>query len=203
MDKASSYEKEKLEERLAKLVGGIAVIHVGAATEAEMKEKKERVEDALHATKAAVAEGIVPGGGVALIRAAKALDSVKLEGDEAIAISILKKAIFAPAIAIANNCGKQGDVIAEKIQENKDGYGYNGLTDTFSDLIKDGVVDPVLVTKSALLHAASVAGLLLTISAMITDKPEQKKNDAPDMGGGMPGMGGMGGMGGMPGMGMM
>lgn len=200
MMNASDYEKEKLEERLAKLQGGVAVIHVGAPTESEMKEKKARVEDALHATKAAVFEGIVPGGGVALIRASSALDKLKLKGDEAIGLEIIKKATFAPAIAIADNCGKQGNLIAEKISEEKGAYGYNGLTDTFSDLLKDGVVDPVLVTKSALKHASSISALLLTISAMVTDKPEPKKNSAEP---GMDPMGGMGGMGGMPGMGMM
>jgi chaperonin GroEL len=200
MKNASDYEKEKLEERLAKLKGGVAVIHVGAATESEMKEKKARVEDALHATKAAVSEGIVPGGGVALIRASSALDSLKLKGDEAIGAAMIQKAACAPAAAIANNCGKQGDVIVEKIKETKGATGYNGITDSFSDLIKDGVIDPVLVTKSALRHAASVASLLFTISALMTDKPEPKKDTQPPMGGGMPGMGGMGGM---PGMGMM
>jgi chaperonin GroEL len=197
----SDYDREKLEERLAKLVGGVAVIHVGAATESEMKEKKARVEDALHATRAAVAEGIVPGGGVALLRAMGALERVKAEGDQAIGVEIIRKAAFAPAINIANNCGKQGNLIAEKILEQKGSVGYNGLTDAFSDLVKDGVIDPVLVTKSALMHAASVASLLITIDCMITDKPEKKKDPAPSMDG-MGGMG-MGGMGGMPGMGMM
>ncbi len=200
MQNASDYEKEKLEERLAKLQGGVAVIHVGAPTESEMKEKKARVEDALHATKAAVLEGIVPGGGVALIRASKKLDTLSLKGDEVIGVEIIKKAAFAPAIAIADNCGKQGNLIAEKISEKEGSYGYNGLTDTFSDLLQDGVVDPVLVTKSALKHASSISALLLTISAMVTDKPEPKKSGGAP---GMDGMGGMGGMGGMPGMGMM
>ncbi len=200
----SDYDKEKLEERLAKLGAGVAVIHVGAATEAEMKEKKDRVDDALHATRAAVAEGIVPGGGVALIRASKVLDTVEaLDHDEMVGINIIKKAAFAPIINIANNCGKSGDVIAEKVQEKEGNIGYNGLLDKFTDLVKDGVVDPVLVTKSALIHAASVSGLLITVAAMITEKPSSK-DDSPAAGmGGMPGMGGMGGMGGMPGMGMM
>lgn len=197
----SDYDREKLEERLAKLVGGVAVINVGAATEAEMKEKKARVEDALHATRAAVVEGIVPGGGVALLRAVKSLDSLKLTGDEKIGVEIVRLAAFAPATAIANNCGKQGNVIAEKIFEKDGAWGYNGLTDEFGDLIKDGVIDPVLVTKNALTNAASVAGLLITIAAMITEKPKPKsKNPAPSMDG-MGGMGGMG-MGGMGGMGM-
>jgi chaperonin GroEL len=192
----SSYEKENLEERLAKLGGGIAVINVGAATEAEANEKKARIDDALCATRAAIAQGIVAGGGVALIRASKALDKLSLTGDEAIGVQIIKNACFAPATAIANNCGKNGAHIAEKIGEKEGSWGYNGLTDTFSDLVKDGVIDPVLVTKSALRHAASVAGMLMTIGAIITDKPEPKKSSAP-----MPGMPGMGGMGGMPGMG--
>jgi chaperonin GroEL len=190
----SDYDKDKLEERLAKIAGGVAVINVGAATETELKEKKARVEDALHATRAAVAEGIVPGGGVALLRAVKCLDKLKLDAEEMIGVDIIRHAAFAPAIAIANNCGKQGQLIAEKIYEKEGAFGYNGLTDTFSDLIKDGVIDPVMVTKSALTHAASVSGLLLTIAAMITDKPKPKSaNPMPSM----DGMGGMGGMGGM------
>ena len=143
----SNYDKEKLEERLAKLVGGVAIINVGAATETELKEKKARVEDALHATRAAVAEGIVPGGGVALLRAIKSLDKLKLQGDEAIGAAIVRQAAFAPATAIANNCGKPGNLIAEKIYEAKGNMGYNGLTDEFCDLMKAGVIDPVKVTK--------------------------------------------------------
>lgn len=198
----SDYDREKLEERLAKLAGGVAVINVGAATEAELKEKKARVEDALHATRAAVAEGIVPGGGVALLRAVKSLEKLKLEGDEHIGVEIIREAAYAPATAIANNCGKQGNLIAEKIYEKEGAWGYNGLTDTFEDLIKAGVIDPVLVTKSALTNAASVSGLLITIAAMITDKPKPKSKTTPPMDG-MGGMGGMGGMmGGMGGMGM-
>jgi chaperonin GroEL len=194
----SDYDREKLEERLAKLVGGVAVINVGAATETALKEKKARVEDAVHATKAAVAEGIVPGGGVALIRATKALGALKLPADEQIGVEIVLNAAYAPAIAIATNCGKQGNLVAERIAEKTAGFGYNGLTDAYSDLIQDGVIDPVLVTKSALKHAASISGLLITIAAMITDKPEPKKAAAPSMEG-MDGMGGMGGMGGMMG----
>ena len=205
---SSDYERGNLEERLAKLAGGVAVINVGAATETEMKEKKARVEDALHATRAAVIGGIVPGGGVALLRAVKPLESLTLKGEEQIGLDIVKKAAFAPATAIASNCGKEGNLIAEKVYEGEGAFGYNGLTDTFEDLIKAGVIDPVLVTKSALKHAASIASLLITIACMITDKP-QPKSDSPSptgmpgmggMGGGMPGMGGMGGM---PGMGMM
>ncbi len=198
----SDYDREKLEERLAKFAGGVAVINVGAATETEANEKKDRIDDALHATRAAVAQGIVPGGGVALIRVAKKLDQPALSGDEAIGVEIVRKACFAPAIAIANNCGKMGNLIAEKIAEKEGAFGYNGLTDTFSDLVKDGVIDPVLVTKSALIHAASIAGMLITISAMITDKPEPKKAAAVPPAPGM-GMGGMGGMGGMDFGGMM
>jgi len=190
----SKYDQEKLEERLAKLGSGVAVINVGAATEAEAGEKKARIEDALHATRAAIAQGIVPGGGVALIRASKALDALKLTGDEALGVQIVRHACFAPASAIASNCGKNGSLIAEKIAEKEGSFGYNGLTDAFSDLVKDGVIDPVLVTKSALGAAASVAGMLLTIAAIVTDKPEPKKAaEAPAM----PGMGGMGDFGGM------
>lgn len=197
----SDYDREKLEERLAKLVGGVAVIHAGAATETEMKEKKMRIEDALHATRAAAAEGIVPGGGVALLRVVDSLDGLKLQGDQAIGVQIVRMAVFAPATAIANNCGRQGNMIAQKIYEEKKekNWGYNGLLDTFMDLVEAGVIDPVMVTKSALRHAGSVAGLLLTTAAMISDKPEPKEDMPPAMGGGMPGMGGMGGM---PGMGM-
>jgi len=187
----SDYDKEKLEERLAKLVGGVAVINVGAATESELKEKKARVEDALHATRAAVAEGIVPGGGVALLRAVKSLEKLKLPADEMVGVEIIRQAAYAPATAIADNCGKPGNMIAEKIFEKEGGWGYNGLTDQFGDLLKDGVIDPVLVTKSALLNASSVAGMLITIAAMITEKPKPKSKTA------MPSMDGMGGMGGM------
>jgi len=192
----SDYDIEQLKERLAKLAGGVAVIRVGAATETELKEKKARVEDALHATRAAVAEGIVPGGGVALIRASKSLDALALSGDEQIGVEVIRKATFAPATAIANNCGKQGNLIAEKISERQGAWGYNGLTEEFADLMKEGVVDPVLVTKSALRNAASISGLLITIAAMMTDKPQPKPKYQPPsmgpMGGGMGGM--MGGM---------
>ena len=169
------YDREKLEERLAKLGGGVAVVQVGAATEAEASEKKARIDDALYATRAAIAQGIVPGGGVALIRASKALDRLKCIGDEAVGVEILRKACFAPATTIASNCGKNGSLIAEKIAERDGPFGYNGQTDEFSDLIADGVLDPVLVTKGALVHAASVASMLLTISAIVTDSPEKKK----------------------------
>lgn len=196
----SDYEKEKLEERLAKLVGGVAVINVGAVTEAEANEKKDRIEDALHATRAAVSQGIVPGGGVALIRASQVLTNLKTSGDESVGVEIVRKACFAPATAIANNCGKLGEAVAEKISEKEGAWGYNGLSDSFGDLVEQGVIDPVLVTKSALIHAGSIAGMLLTIAAIVTDKPEPKKAAAAPM----PNMGGMGGMGGMDfsGMGM-
>jgi chaperonin GroEL len=190
----SDYDIEKLKERLAKLAGGVALIRVGAATEMAMKEKKSRVEDALHATRAATQEGIVPGGGVALLRAVKALDKLTLTGDEQTGLEIIRKACFAPATAIANNCGKQGNLIAEKVFERQGSWGYNGLTDEFADLIKDGVLDPVLVTKSALTHAASVSGVLLTVATLITDKPKPKSKTPP------PAMDQMGGMGGMDGM---
>lgn len=198
----SSYDREKLEERLAKLVGGVAVINVGAATETEMKEKKARVEDALHATRAAIAEGIVPGGGVVLLRAIRALDKLKLDPEEAMGVAIIREACFAPATAIASNCGKQGNLIAEKIYEAEGDFGYNGDKDLFEDLRKAGVIDPMRVPKTALINAASVSSMLLTTAALITDKPEPKSKQ-PHMAG-MDGMGGMGGMGmgGMGGMGM-
>lgn len=164
-------------------------------------KKKERVEDALHATRAAVKEGVVAGGGVALLRAVKTLDSLTCSGDEAVGVEIIRRAAFAPAAAIAHNCGKQGDLIAERVFEQHGNWGYNGLTDQFSDLVLDGVIDPVRVTKSALIHAASISGMLLTINAVITEKPKPKSKAAPSMpnmngmmGGGMSGM--MGGMGG-------
>lgn len=185
----SDYDKKALEERLAKLSGGVAIVHVGAATEAELKEKKARVEDALCATKAAVAEGVVAGGGVALIRAAQVLKELKLPGDEKLGVSIIYQACLAPAIAIANNCGRNGALVAEKIAEHKGSYGYNGLKDHFCDLLEEGVLDPVLVTKSALKNAASVSSLLLTISCMITEKPK-KQEPMPQM----PGMDGYDGM---------
>lgn len=195
----SSYDKEKLEERLAKLVGGVAVINVGAATETEMKEKKARVEDALHATRAAIAGGIVPGGGVILLRAAPVIDRLSLDSEEAMGASIIKEACFAPAIAIATNCGKQGNLIAEKTFEAKGAIGFNGNTGEFTNLQEAGIIDPALVPETALLNAASVSSMLLTSAAMITDKPVPKSKQ-PQMAG-MDGMGGMGGMG-MGGMGM-
>jgi len=187
----SDYDREKLQERLAKLAGGVAVINVGAATETEMKEKKARVEDALHATRAAVEEGIVPGGGVALIRAQKALDNLTLEGDEAIGAGIVRRAIEQPLRTLADNAGKEGALIVQEVKKRKGNEGYNVATDTYEDLIKAGVVDPAKVTRSALQNAASISGLLLTTEALITEIPEKEKASAMPPGGGMGGMGGM------------
>jgi chaperonin GroEL len=186
----SDYDKEKLQERLAKLAGGVAVINVGAATEAEMKEKKARVEDALHATRAAVEEGIVPGGGVALIRAQKALKTLKLEGEEQIGVDIIRRAIEEPLRMIVQNAGGEGSIVLEKVRSSKDDkFGYNALTDTYEDLVQAGVIDPTKVTRTALQNAASIASLLLTTEAIIVEKKEEKGSAAPQGGGG--GMGGM------------
>ena len=184
----SNYDKEKLQERLAKLAGGVAVLNVGAATEVEMKEKKARVEDALHATRAAVEEGIVPGGGVAFLRAIPALDTAKVEGDEKVGINIIKRVLEEPVRQIAENAGWEGSIVVQKIKEGKDGFGFNAETETFEDLLAAGVIDPTKVTRIALENAASVAGLLLMTEATITDKPEEEKAPAgPPMppGGGM------------------
>jgi len=191
-DTTSDYDREKLQERLAKLAGGVAVINVGAATETEMKEKKARVEDALHATRAAVEEGIVPGGGVALIRSIEALDKVALEGDELVGLRIVRKALEEPIRQIAENAGTEGSIVVNRVLSEKGAFGYNAETDAFEDLIKAGVIDPTKVTRTALENAASIAGLLLTTEAVVVEKPEEKKAGMPDMGGGMPG--GMGGM---------
>jgi len=188
---SSDYDREKLQERLAKLVGGVAVIKVGAATETEMKEKKARVEDAMHATKAAVEEGIVPGGGVALIRASKVLDGLKLEGDQKIGVQIIRRAIEEPCRWIATNAGLEGSIIVAQVKDGKGDEGFNAATETFEDLVKAGVIDPAKVVRNALQNASSIASLLLTTEALICDIPEEKK-EAPG-GGGMPG-GGMGGM---------
>ncbi len=185
----SDYDGEKLQERLAKLAGGVAVINVGAATETEMKEKKARVEDALHATRAAVEEGIVPGGGVALIRAQKALDNLKLEGDEAIGMAIVRRAVEAPLRQLADNAGQEGALIVQEVKKRKGNEGYNVATGEYEDLVKAGVVDPTKVTRSALQNAASISGLLLTTECVVTELPEKDK--APAM---PPGGGGMGGM---------
>jgi chaperonin GroEL len=187
----SDYDREKLQERLAKLVGGVAVIKVGAATETEMKEKKARVEDAMHATKAAVEEGIVPGGGVALIRASKALDGLKLEGDQAVGAAIIKRAIEEPCRFIAQNAGHEGSIIVAKVKDAKGDEGFNAATDVFEDLVKAGVIDPAKVVRNALQNASSIASLLLTTEALVSEIPEEKKEAAA--GHGMPG-GGMGGM---------
>ncbi len=182
----SDYDREKLQERLAKLVGGVAVIRVGAATEVEMKEKKARVEDALHATRAAVEEGIVPGGGVALIRALSALDKVKVSGDEErVGVKIVRRALEDPCRWIANNAGWEGSIVLDKIKNNKGSFGFNAATEEFEDLMKAGIVDPTKVVRTALQNAASVAGLLLTTEAMVAEKPEDKKAPAMPGGGGM------------------
>lgn len=198
----SDYDREKLQERLAKLSGGVAVIYVGASSEVEMKEKKARVEDALHATRAAVEEGIVPGGGVAFLRTLKAVEGLKGENaDQKVGFDIILRALQAPLRAIANNAGVEGSIVVQKVLEGKDAYGYNARTEKYEDLIKAGVIDPTKVTRTALENAASVAGLLLTTEAVIVEKPSKDGDDdgPAGMGGGMPG--GMGGMGG--GMGMM
>ena len=187
----SDYDREKLQERLAKLAGGVAVINVGAATETEMKEKKARVEDALHATRAAVEEGIVPGGGVALIRAQKILDTLKLEGDEQVGLEIIRRAIEAPLRQLATNAGKEGALIVQEVKKGKGNEGYNVATGEYVDLVKAGVVDPTKVTRSALQNASSISGLLLTTEAVISELPEKEKAPAMPPGGGMGGMGGM------------
>ena len=193
----SDYDREKLQERLAKLVGGVAVIKVGAATETEMKEKKARVEDALNATRAAVEEGIVPGGGVAYIRCLPALSELKLANtDEQVGVGIVKKALEEPLKMIANNAGMEGSIVVEKVKEKKGAFGFNARTDQYEDMIKAGVIDPTKVTRFALQNAASVASLMLTTQCMIADKPEDKGAGGmpgmPPGGGGYPGMGGMG-----------
>jgi chaperonin GroEL len=191
IDKTTSdYDREKLQERLAKLVGGVAVIKVGAATETEMKEKKARVEDAMHATRAAVEEGIVPGGGVALVRCVGALDALKAQGDELIGVNIVRRALEEPLRQIVENAGEEGAVVVGRIRESKDAhFGYNAQTSTFEDLVKAGVIDPTKVTRTALQNAGSIASLMLTTEALVADIPEDKK--APAMPGGHGGMGDM------------
>jgi len=188
---SSDYDKEKLQERLAKLVGGVAVVKVGAATETEMKEKKARVEDALHATRAAVEEGIVPGGGVALIRVIEAVAKVEVTGEQKFGVDIVKRALEEPLRQIAANAGQEGSIVVNEVKKNKGAYGFNAATDEYTDLVKAGIIDPTKVVRYALQNAASVAGLMLTTEACIADKPSK------DKGGGMHDMGGMGGMGGM------
>jgi chaperonin GroEL len=190
----SDYDREKLQERLAKLVGGVAVINVGAATETEMKEKKARVEDALHATRAAVEEGIVPGGGVAYLRSQKQLDKLDVNGEERSGVLLVKRALEEPLRQIAENGGLEGSIVVNKVKESKEpNYGFNAATNEYEDLVKAGVIDPTKVSRSALQNAASVASLMLTTMAVIADKPKEDKGGGG--GGGMPG--GMGGMGGM------
>jgi chaperonin GroEL len=189
----SDYDREKLQERLAKLIGGVAVINVGAATEPEMKEKKARVEDALNATRAAVEEGIVPGGGVALVRCIPALDKVKIKADQKLGVKIVQRALEEPLRQIVNNAGYEGSVVVEKIKNEKGAFGFNAETEKYEDLLKAGVIDPTKVVRYALQNAASVAALMLTTEVMVAEKPEEKK-EMPAM---PPGGGGMGGMGGM------
>ncbi|RZO84717.1 MAG: chaperonin GroEL [Kiritimatiellaceae bacterium] len=189
-ESTSDYDREKLQERLAKLAGGVAVINVGAATEAEMKEKKDRVDDALHATRAAVEEGIVPGGGVALIRVQKVIDKLDLDGDEAVGASIVKHAVEAPLRQLVANAGEEGAIVVQEVKKGKQASGYNVATGKYIDLIAAGIIDPTKVTRSALQHAASISGLLLTTECMVTDIPEPEAPAA----GGHPDMGGMGGM---------
>jgi len=185
----SDYDREKLQERLAKLAGGVAVIKVGAATETEMKEKKARVEDALHATRAAVEEGIVPGGGVALLRAGKSLNNLKAEGDEQIGIDIIRKATEEPLRQIAGNAGYEGAIILEKVRANDDfAYGFNAANGQYENLVQSGVIDPTKVTRSALQHAASISALMLTTEAMIAEIPEKKAPAGPGPGGHGPDM---------------
>jgi len=188
-DTTSDYDREKLQERLAKLVGGVAIIKVGAATETEMKEKKARVEDAMHATKAAVEEGIVSGGGVALLRSAKALEGLKLTGDQLVGLQIVRRAIEEPMRHIATNAGAEGSIVVAKVKEMKQDEGFNAATEVYEDLVKAGVIDPAKVVRSALQNASSIASLLLTTEALVSEIPEEKK-DAPQM----PHGGGMGGM---------
>jgi chaperonin GroEL len=184
----SDYDREKLQERLAKLAGGVAIIKVGAATETEMKEKKARVEDALHATRAAVEEGIVPGGGVALLRAAGALKDLKVDGDEQIGVNIIRRACEEPIRQIVLNSGEEGAIVIGKIRENSNpNYGYNAQTDKYEDLVASGVIDPAKVTRSALQNAASIAGLMLTTEAMVCEIPEKKSAPAGPGGHGGPG----------------
>ena len=190
----SDYDREKLQERLAKIVGGVAVINVGAATETEMKEKKARVEDALHATKAAVEEGIVPGGGVALLRSVPELEKMKLDGDQQFGVNIVRRACEEPIRLIAENAGVEGSIVVDKVRSAKANDGYNAATDEYVDLVEAGVIDPTKVTRCALQNAASVAGLMLTTEVTVTDLPEEKKEPAMGGHGHDHGMGGMGGM---------
>ncbi|HUT83683.1 MAG TPA: chaperonin GroEL [Thermodesulfobacteriota bacterium] len=186
-DTTSDYDREKLQERLAKLVGGVAVINVGAATETEMKEKKARVEDALHATRAAVEEGVVPGGGVAYLRAVTALDKLKLEGEQKMGANIVKKAMEEPIRWIANNAGHDGSIVVEKVKNEKGGFGFNAQTEVFEDLVAAGVIDPTKVARCAIQNAASVASLMITTEAVVAEKPKEKASYPPMPPGGMGG----------------
>ncbi|OGP93609.1 MAG: chaperonin GroL [Deltaproteobacteria bacterium RBG_16_47_11] len=192
----SDYDREKLQERLAKIIGGVAVINVGAATETEMKEKKARVEDALHATRAAVEEGIVPGGGVAYLRCLPVLEKLKVEGDKKIGVDIIKRALEEPIRQIANNAGQEGSVVVEKVRKEKGALGFDAAMDEYADMIKAGIIDPTKVVRLALKNAASVASLMITTEALVAEKPEKKPAypPMPPGGGGMGGMGGMGDM---------
>ncbi len=190
----SDYDREKLQERLAKIVGGVAVINVGAATETEMKEKKARVEDALHATKAAVEEGIVPGGGIALLRCIPALEKMKLEGDQAIGIHIVRRSLEEPLRQIAENAGLEGSVVVERAKKEKATVGFDAVSEEYVDMLKAGIIDPTKVARCALQNATSVASLMLTTEVMVAEIPEKEQKMPPMPGGG--GMGGMGGMGG-------
>jgi chaperonin GroEL len=191
-DTTSDYDREKLQERLAKLVGGVAVVKVGAATESEMKEKKARVEDALHATRAAVEEGIVPGGGVALIRALSAIDNLKFSDDRQYGINIIRRACEEPLRQIASNAGVDGSIVIEKVKAGKGAFGFNAATEEYEDMVKAGVIDPTKVVRAALQNAASVASLMLTTEALIAERPKKKSAAA----GGGHAHGGAGGMGG-------
>jgi chaperonin GroEL len=189
-DTTSDYDREKLQERLAKIVGGVAVIRVGAATEVEMKEKKARVEDAMNATRAAVEEGIVPGGGVALVRSVPALADLKFEDDRRFGVNIVRRALEEPLRQIANNAGVDGSIVASKVSEGKGAFGFDAAKLEYGDLVEAGIIDPTKVVRSALQNAASVAGLMLTTEALVAERPKNE-DDAPPAGGG--GMGGMGG----------
>ena len=183
----SDYDREKLQERLAKLSGGVAVINVGAATEVEMKEKKARVEDALHATRAAVEEGIIPGGGVALLRAAQELN-LELEGDEQLGVEIIRRSLEEPIRMISKNAGWEDSIVVQKVKENKDDFGFDARKEEFVHMLKSGIIDPTKVARTAIENAASVASLLLTTECAISDKPEEKSAPPMPPGGGMGGM---------------
>ena len=188
---SSDYDREKLQERLAKLSGGVAVINVGAATEVEMKEKKARVEDALHATRAAVEEGIIPGGGVALLRSVSALDKIKVDDEEAVGVDIMRRALDAPIRQICENAGVEPSIVAQAVREGKGDYGYDARTDEYVNMFKAGIIDPTKVARVAVENASSIAGMILTTEAAVTEIPEKEAPPMPPMD---PGMGGMGGM---------